>query len=315
MLKYARNILLFFLLYCVVSYGVNKVIFNQAHKAFLESTDFETLVLGDSGMFLMNEHELKRSMNLSRKGSIYKVMYFNLKEIHKHKQLKNLVIPLSYSNISAYSDDVLSGIHNTEEYIRRLYPVTNPVNLFTDGTDFLSAAKVMMKYVLSFNTHYYHSRSPIEAECLFRDTIFNVNKTNPVNRPRIDPESISEVQRNLDYLDRRLPGLFPDDVEVNLSYPSIKYLDKIVEYTSEQNINLYLVRMPLTTNYQKRVPKECKSMYQELVRKYQNEPRIKIVDYMNYYKTEQTVHHFGNDDHTTAYGAAIISRELNKVII
>ena len=73
--------------------------------------------------------------------------------------------------------------------------------------------------------------------------------------------------------------------------------------------------MPLTTNYQKRVPQECKATYQQLVRKYQNEPRIQIVDYMNFYQTKQTVHHFGNDDHTTAYGAALVSRELNKVII
>ena len=172
----------------------------------------------------------------------------------------------------------------------------------------------MVKYVFAFNRKYYESQDVKSAERLFRDPYFNSNKQSPAFMPKIVGESINTVERNRDYLDLRLPALYPSEVDEVISRQSVKYLNKISDYCRDNAIHLYLVRMPLTGKYQLEVPHEVRLEQRKLKIDYSKLSHVTYLDYMNHFRKDETVLNFGNDDHCTAYGAALISKELNKEI-
>jgi len=212
--------------------------FNKAHKAYFEKLPGKHLVLGDSGFFLLNEFEMKQTKNLSLKGSIYKVMYHKLKEITKYKKIEKLVLPFSYSNFGAINDNVLAGTRNTEEYIRRLYPIANPVSLFTDGTDFLTAAKVVVKYVLSFNFKYFKHLLNGDVKQDFVDVRFESHKG---RKQKINNKSTMPLGKKFpgnSYLRKRIPQLYYTDDETPISYSAIDYFENIKEHCNNNGIEL-----------------------------------------------------------------------------
>lgn len=314
MKKFTKHIALFTLCYILIFLVGNRALMHKVHSKFLGKQDFKTLVLGDSGMFMMNEHYLENSINLSQKGSIYKVMYYKLMDIDRHTDFSNVVIPLSYSNISAYSDKVLSGLSNTEEYIRRLYPITPLWKLFSDGTDKMTAMKVTLKYLFTFNLQYFKSLLSGESEKYFRDPKFTAIKSRSIPKPKFEPQALATGQKHTDYLVNRIPNLFYLETGNDLSFSSINYLQKIVNYCTENRIELFLVQMPLSDDYVSQVPSACISKYDELNSIYSKASSVHVVSFSKYFGNAESTHNFANDDHLTAYGCSLISSELNNLI-
>lgn len=315
MSRYLKKIVSIVLLYAVLILGANRFIIHLVHKKYFQSQDFETLVIGDSGFYLLNEYELKGSRNFSKAGSIYKIMYHKAKSIFGYKPYNAVVMPFSFSNISAFNDDVLSEHHNADEYIRRLYPFSQILTLYQDQPNYKTVTSVVLKYLLSFNMSYAEKLvKSDETERLFIDVNIAPHRSRKQSRNNHNVIPLNRKVKNANYLERRIPQLYISKDGNYVSQSSIEYLHDIVAFCQENSVRLILVRMPLTKAYQMNVPKECASVYNSLKNKLELQG-VEFLDFLNDYNNQENTATFANDDHLSPFAAAEVSKRINTILL
>ena len=313
---FGLKVILYFAVYSILFALGNSLLFKYVNTQIFDREDIRTVVIGDSGMLLLNEDDIKNSLNISQAEETYKVMYYKIKAINKIRPIENLVMPLSTSNVAILNDKILNGERNTFEHVKRLYPLTNPLNLLTDGTDLVAGLEVMTKHVLSVNLEY--------LKYLWGESdytpIYNPQFAPLIKKSIKNPSKKARMKFDQYYaqhlVDARIKHVYYDDKDSTtaVSQTAIKYLEKIVNYCYYEKINVFLITMPLVSSYQKDTPQIYKDKVAELKAYYSRYEHIKLLDYRDYYSKNENSHFFTNSDHATRYGVSLISRDINKNI-
>ncbi len=223
-------------------------------KPILKGTTI--LIAGDSRvMTAINPDSIPNSRNIAQNSESYFLTYHKLKFIlPANPQIKRLVIGFSYPSFSAYMDRLYYKDIATTDIFSRLYPIMLPKDFAPLKVDETKYYQVYFKQMLLL-PHLKHEQYLGE----FTKLPYGLNKANL--------ESV--VKRH--YFDK-------NNNNIGISRTSSAYLDSIIAYCKQQNINLTLVNIPFQKDYLRSVPNNYIVFYnskkEELIKR-----GVRILDY------------------------------------
>lgn len=255
MKEYIKKVTLFS--FCIIILMLMNYFFNLSRvnkKPILKGTTI--LIAGDSRvMTAINPDSIPNSRNIAQNSESYFLTYHKLKFIlPANPQIKRLVIGFSYPSFSAYMDRLYYKDIATTDIFSRLYPIMLPKDFAPLKVDETKYYQVYFKQMLLL-PHLKHEQYLGE----FTKLPYGLNKANL--------ESV--VKRH--YFDK-------NNNNIGISRTSSAYLDSIIAYCKQQNINLTLVNIPFQKDYLRSVPNNYIVFYnskkEELIKR-----GVRILDY------------------------------------
>ncbi len=311
MTRFITKSLLLLSIYLLLVIGFNKYLFQKVHQEMYQGKHLESLIIGASTFIPLSENHIEHSLNLSQQASIYKNMYYKLIAIDDCNNFDNFIIPFDQLHISYVADLYLKGANLSYETVKRMYPIT-PINqLFTDNTRIRTVLEILLKYIFSINMEYF----PIEGRKInipFHN--YTINSEKIIDYPKIKTDKLVDLEGYKASLESSIQWHYYPQGITGISATALKYLDKIVNYCEENNINLYLVSMPLHSSYQEEIPDIYTNTLEQLLDKYTKRKHVKYLDYADQFQDLEDTAHFYDLTHVSPYGGTIISDMINAKI-
>jgi hypothetical protein len=259
-------------------------------KSYFQSNG-DIIIFGDSHTETGINDDINNQLNnISQSSETYFLSYYKLKKILKKNKPSKIIISFSPHNLTFYQDEKMFGLNGSQRY-KDLYP----------------------KYFL----------------CLDREAIKQINKNsniinfdifNPVFK--INTKSIlkgsnayigefrESLKSNLDTLiiNKRVRAHYYNDRNniYSISRLQIDYLKKINELCSMNNIDFYILNLPVYYVYKLQIPPVFVDSYNTVI----NELRDNGAQILDYSFINIPNNGFGDGDHLNTIGAKIITDKL-----
>ena len=283
--KFLRKVLTFSLfpfLYFGSNMVINHVIYSEEPTPLKNS---KTLIVGDSHpKTSLNPDLMEDAINVCQGDEPYVISYWKLKKILESTEPENVILGFAPHNISKVNDLKFSHEKWSNEMFERIYSIQEFQEIDNSiEIDYVSYYKTLFK-----ETAFY----PKENHFNYIGSYFN-DKRSDIS----DWESA--IHRHY----------FFSNTDPKVSEVAISYLDSIVNYCKQREIEVVLVSHPVHKNYLRNIPNLILDHYSSLVEKY--EKGTIVID-----KTKEVYIDtlFLNSDHLNEYGAAIFTKEINDAL-
>lgn len=283
MIKFIKKISCF-LLIPIVYFGFNMWINYYTYrndKVVLNNK--RVLILGDSHTKNgVNPSFFSSAQNVSKEGEPYVISYWKLKKIFEHNNIDTLILGLSPNNISGINDLKFSKKFWSPEMFKRSYTIEE-------------FQKIDSKIEVDYTTFY---------KTLWKQTGFYPKKNHThfigkyVNNENKDTTDFNKV------IDRHY---FYGGKPAGISKVSVQYLDSILNFCEQRNVDVVLVATPVIKEYYEKIPKQTLDVYNKLLDKYSY--NHKVFNELNANYPDSLMK---NADHLNIYGAEKFSKELRK---
>jgi len=268
-----------------------------------------TLVVGDSHpMSSLNPSIIKGAINVSLDSENYFFTYYKIKHIlSKNPQIRNLILGLSYHNISrSYEEIHLFSEDKLKDALDTYYLL-----LDDDGKNIIRSynsafIENYIKYDLGVPVKYYKNDLFIKTVCNMKmnkgDYLFLGNYYGSKNS-NLNTEQICNKIEKYFYIDGKYGGT---------SKLMVNYLVKIIELCRNNGISIYLYNSPLHSLYKERIPLSSVNDYDALINSLKNKySDVVYIDYSDIYLENKC---FGDGDHVNSCGAEFASIGINNLL-
>jgi len=288
------KILWFFLILLIVTsaaFGITFMLSYQNTSNVKLDKNIHTLICGDSHTkTALNDSILPNSMNIAHSSEHYFYTYHVLKVLlNGNPQVSNVILGLSYHNLSAFYDAYVFNSDKTQFMYPRYISVLS-LNAMT--TIFRHNFK---GFAGDFKNIYHGVKRHINAkgpgDYSFIGWFYDSDRTN-----KNDSTVGLAIQEHF-YNDRN--GYY------EISNFQLAYLQKIIALCREKNVRLILLNCPLSNEYLAQVPKEFLGAYNDLKEEYGQY----ILDHHGFLVPENC---WGDGDHLNHSGSVIFSAEMIK---
>lgn len=254
------------------------------------------IVAGDSHtQSAVNDSILNHSVNVSQSSEPYIYTYSIIKFLIKNNpQINTVIVGYSFNNLTESYNEVIFE----EEWTKLNYPkylpildtesywlliARNAIGILKSLPNICSATmKVMFKpveiSVFPFLGHYYGS-----PHSNLNDSTINV----AIKRHYLKESGHQELS----------------DIQV-------KYLRKIVQFCNHRQVKVILLNTPVNRKYFDKIPAKFIRKYYSIAKEL--EQQTIFIDLHDYHLADSC---FGDGDHLNMYGAEILSRELDSLVI
>lgn len=248
--------------------------------------DYNTLILGHShSAFAYNDKYIKNTINLSELGEAYMYTYFKSKKIiESNPQIKRVYI--EFTNNQIYKKDMNEWMWgNTQlQYRIKRYGVIldqEALQLLYDKNTTGLITAFSKSLFDNLGRFFYDNKDIVLHGGMGRYTSSNkILKVTPPNKKRKPLKDISEY--------------------------NIVYLQKIIEYCQDRNIQVCLVRSPMHTKFN--------TLFSEHKFKTILQTQFKNVAWLDYKDFPIPDKGFQDAEHLNSYGAQIYSHYFNNQI-
>jgi len=250
------------------------------------SLEGNVLIVGDSHLNTsLNPDQFASASNICMGGEAYILTFYKLKKaIEDNGQIDHVLCGFSYNNFSAYRDARLTGEKSKSQF-SKYYPVL-PLDL---------PEKIVVN-----ETKFYHT--------FLRELTLYPNFSPPpylggfVKYPyELDKANLKETIRKHYYTNGPFIGISPYTEQ---------FLDSIVSFTTEKNIELTLVSAPLHREYRSRIPEEIKTAFNKTKLR-MTRKGILVLDFLDISYNDTL---FKDYDHLNYEGAQIFTELIKKEI-
>jgi hypothetical protein len=256
------------------------------HSQFVSKA--QTIVIGDSRMMTgIDPSLINNCINTAQNSESYFISYYKLKYILKHsKNVKKVILGFSYPSFSGYMDKIYKNDLATSDVLNRIYPIISIEDFGPLEVDKEKYYTILFRNMLVI-PHINHEKFIGEYSPL-PSGMQNANVNSTIKRHYFDKDSINS----------------------GISYINRSYLDSIINLTKSQNIDLYLVNLPLQKDYIQRIPENFISFYDQ-TKKELIDQNITILDFGNELIDDEN---FKDHVHLSSNGASLISKRINQVL-
>lgn len=242
-----------------------------------------TLALGDSRVESgIDPRVLKGSDNAALSAEPYMLSYYKLRHITARHRIDTLIVGFAPHNLS---DKDHRKFHDngwaTERLMKRMYPLVSISEALRLPLHHRTFARMLfMQYcTLPQDSHITYIGRYVGLGAIFRSDSANA-------------------------YDRHFAE--KDGSVAPISDHGIAWLDSILAIADRQQIEVYLLGVPVHASYMRNIPASYRKRYAELSKQYS--PRgVHVVDLMTHFQGDSL---FANCDHLNSKGARHLSREL-----
>lgn len=297
MKRFVKNILFSFLSILMLLFIIHIMALYLQEKE-LNNKDYikdkNTIYAGDSHIQTsIIDSLLLSSINISNSGEALVYTYYKLKFLlSQQNSVKTIVLGLSYHNLSSSYDNLIYG--EKAAYIAPNYflvmPLASILNIIKNAKS--DNKDVFMKNYASMNI----------GKVLYSDkrlTFIGNYKPNTTTKTA-----------NVEETDKQIIRQYYDEYGnlKNHSVLQIKYLDSIVKMCNDNNIQLIILKTPMSKFYRDKIPVEYKNMYNEEIKS----RKIKIIDLSDIISEDE--YFLPDGDHVNQKGALIVTKQLKEKI-
>lgn len=262
-------------------------IFNIYKSKIQISTEKKILVLGDSHtMTSINPKYFEACVNYSLPAEPIYLTYFKLKKIVRDNALLDkIIVGLGYHNFSEYNDKKFTKPQIANFLLNKTYAGISMSNIKQIELNIKIYLKVLLKNIV------------IMPQTNHFDSFGYYSENEGVN---VAKNCIEVIQRHYYNNDSAVAGI---------SQLSKDYLDSIIDFTSRNQLKLYLLNTPLKKEYRTRVPQIFVENYNNCLNIY----GIKhtTLDYSSFFASDSL---FLDCDHLNTKGAKIFTKHLKSII-
>ena len=286
--KLVLFISIFILVYVSLSY-YTKITINKKFNYKLNNS-VTTIVLGHSQPECgINDRKMNNLKNLSQGGEAYFYTYLKLKKVtQENPNVKNIVLSFSNNQVKKQMDDWTFGKKNMP-------------NFYTKYNFLMQWNDISFLFKNNFKT-YLNSEN--------KSLVNNLKVLKTHNKSIYDDRNWGGyLALNRNKVDSLLHHKFLDKLKkkpnLEISNVNLNYLDLIINYCKQKNLNLYLIRLPIQKDYFKidnevQFQKIRKSIY-------------KTIPYLDFHNFPLKNNEFGDFDHLNSKGALKFSIFLNTL--
>lgn len=260
--------------------------------------EISTLYMGDSHiMTSLNDGTNKETKNVSLVAESYYYTFYKLKLLNKNNNINKVILGFNYHNLAHYNDNFVSGSLSSlfaDNYFFTLpllekikILIFNKKKLITFSKNIFQTANNQLKDIVTTRT------------CLFQGFSNNSGSTklnHLVCKKRIKTQFFTQN------------GEIIKEFNNKYSKFNLNYLNEIVNYCIDNNIELILFSAPISKFYFNLIPKPILMKYDNLVNNY----NLKHINFNNLLN-EDTLF-MPDGDHVSNYGAIITTDSLLKVL-
>lgn len=246
----------------------------------------DSVILGDSHTaWAINAAGISGVQNVSHNAEGYKYTYAKLEHILATEPgIKRVYLGFSYHNLSSYFDDYIVG------------------PTFRFFADRYIAVLSLRDYAELVRSSWRHA--PDLFMTVVRNGFVSGVKQSCTLYGRFSDEPMT-AEFKLSSLEKRIAEQYFDQGKVRgESRLNIEYLDKIVQLAREKGVELIMLNTPLHPEYEKRVPDEFRTAYDDYVREHD----LRVFDFRD--MTLGDAEFLPDGDHTNYRGAMLTSRRF-----
>jgi len=295
MKKFLLKLLINILIVATVVLALKVISTYKSHRILRNLIkDHKVLIMGDShAQAGFNPSLIKGAINIAHYDESYLFSYYKLKKISRYNNnIETIILSFSYHNLSGYFEEFNNERFSSSAISYLSYLDTEGLLAFS-GNDYFKMIKM-----------YFHKvRHDISKLLLLKNGRhsslediepwggFHISNRNNLETPVLNKAILKHYHS-------------PQQFSIN----QIKYLNKIVKYCHESNIDLILVHTPKHYKYKECVTEDFKIEYNNTINSFFN--KVTFIDGLNY---ELTNSDFGDFDHLNSSGANIFTSHLIKI--
>lgn len=272
----------------------NDTVLIKEKELLARKNQIKIISLGDShmegGLKMPNE----RFFNFSRHSDSIPVEYFKLKFLLKMLPgLKTIILEADYHQFSFYT---------TKDNFRRY-------SKYIDEEVDIELGIYPKRFAYAF---YFLSLEESYSPIVHKDFVSRflpVDMTSTAEASAPDMRRWSEVdhQTRKDIARERTKVQIYNKYLVNTNL--VAYYEKIIKLCNENNISVFLLRLPLSNEYLEQVSDNVEFQISQIYKRLQSDHKFRILDYRKIFRSRQEL--FRDSDHLNKYG----SKELGKNIM
>lgn len=252
------------------------------------------LIMGDSHtQTAINDTLINSCFNSSWSSENYFYTFYKLLYYNKKFKVRNVIIGFSNHNISSLYNNFNDNLNNKSGLIHKYMPIIDIKGkwiLFKSSpVIFLSAIQEVFKYEINYLLKK-NDQDKLPWEGRYYDSKYS----------NLDDSIISKSSKR-HYYDEK--GQVRE-----LSNIQIEYLNKIMEFCNDNNINVILIKTPLNEKYNKMIPVEFKGYFDNLCKNLNGNC---FFDFSNIYFENNL---FGDGDHLNYFGALKFSKIISDTL-
>lgn len=264
-------------------------------KYILETNNSQSnknvIIIGDSHTETgINDNMNAQLSNISQSSETYFFSYFKLKKIISINKPSKIVLGLSPHNLTFFQDEKTYALNDSKRY-QDLYPKYffsldwNGINQINENSErnFYSIASSILKK---------------NIKAILRNKNAYIGEYRESVKSNLDSKLINDKVK-IHFYDK-------EETIYSISKVQIEYLNKIKSLCTENNIDFYIVNLPVYDAYKSQIPKKFIKVYDDVVTQLKSNG-VKFLDYSSINLPNK---YFGDGDHLNSLGADVITQKL-----
>lgn len=293
MKQFVKKVLFFYGLVIVSTTLVIVLTIKMNRKMFsrvILDNNISTLIMGDSHtIFEINGSLFPNTQNISKTAEGYIFSYLKLRSIlNNNSQIKNIILGVSYHNLSAYYDDYIYG---NDSY----YSISQFIAL-------MELEEIL--YLLRL------SPSSQNMKSILQNSLKNIYQYKRNQYPFISGTNISRAPQSIDnqIITNTINNQYYSKKQGEISEINVRFLKQIVDLCRAKNVQITFLNTPLYKDYLAKVPPEILMEYKTIVR----DLDVAVIDLSTLNLSQDCF--FPDGEHMSYKGALQMSEYLGKLV-
>ncbi len=281
--------ILFFLCIILVIFTINFFINSYFISNQKIDINASTIIIGESHVKSgINPELIPDSRNIAQPAESILLTFHKLKKVHQlaPEKIKTFILGIGHNTFSAFNDGKFKHKQFSYEFMRRAYPLMTVNELSDCQPDWKAYLKTIIKQMLLY---------PRKKHDTYLGGFVPNNKK--MNERKIK----SHVDRHYYDSDGKL---FP------VSHASVSYLDSVIYYCINNDLDLILIYIPQHKDYVEKIPENIKSQFQKV----KSDLSDRNVTFFDFHERFLENDYFANADHLNSKGADIVTKWLVEEI-
>ena len=295
-----RSIIIGILVFFIMSYMLNAFFFDSVPVKL--KNNITVFISGDSQIkYGLNPDIIKNSINMGQDVEPYFITYNKLKYVYKYnKQLKKVIVPCTPMHFIRTFDNVFISKVYVNEMLRRAMYLVKPEDRKLLDLKWIDYAEIFIRYKFIINYKFfvnYFNKVLLKKEGLPDYPFIGEYTRNPdIPMGKIDVNYLIK-EKFEGYTEPR--GLI-----------DATYLDSIVKFSQDNDLQLYLVEMPIPKELYEKIPPDVIAYTDKKVRNYQVQGDVMFINCLTCFNNE----YFVDFGHLTGKGSDKCSSFIEKKI-
>lgn len=305
MKKFLHRFLIFLSIVAVLAsmnWVINNYFFDHYGPKLPE--DVQTVVCGASiTRNALNDRLLPQTVNVSQAGRSVMDFYLVAKRIKRdYPGVERIVADFTIQGFSGYRDYFFAHPKFSAKTFHKIYPLADWSDFTNYPLNYNSYIKMLLRQELSPNTTYW---SNFLGSCCFENMQYEIPYVGAYEDRMENDLSDSLLEMGIKQY------FYFRGEEFHVSEVDIHYLDSLLYWTMEEDMELVYFAGPAHKSTYDKVPEKFVAAFEQKKQKYRQFDHVTLLDYTFLDLPDSC---FANHNHLNGYGAEIVSKMVRDTL-